>query len=242
MLRNGQLRKICGFNPLLGIKAVPSKDAYHRFLKILLSMQEEVGLFLARPRNKIFNGLVEELRKLLPDFGEHLAVDSKAIDTYAKDHKDKGSSDPDADWGVKKYQGIRKDVSLWEKVKKWFGYKLHLIVDTSYELPIGYRVTKASASDGAELLPMIEESKERHPELIERAEGLSADKGYDSADNNRTLWDEYAIKPVIDIRDYQCVSEGRQGIDHYFNFYNHERSHQSLNYQTPEEVYFQRAA
>jgi len=55
------------------------------------------------------------------------------------------------------------------------------------------------------------------------------------------LWRSLKYEEVY-IRDYQCVSEGRQGIDHYFNFYNHERPHQSLNYQTPEEVYFQRAA
>lgn len=152
-------------------------------------MQDEI--------DKIFHGLIEELKKLLPKFGEHLAVDSKGIATYGRDH----SSDPDADWGVKRYRGVREDGSLWEKVKKWFGYKLHLIVDTSYELPIGYRVTRASASDGTELLPMMEESKDRHPELIERAKDLSGDKGYDSEDNNRSLWDEFAIKPVIDIRD-----------------------------------------
>lgn len=46
----------------------------------------------------------------------------------------------------------------------------------------------------------------------------------------------------IYLREYQCVSEGRQGIDHYFHFYNHERPRQSLDYQTPEEGYFQRAA
>ena len=40
---------------------------------------------------------------------------------------------------------------------------------------------------------------------------------------------------------YQCVSEGRRGIDYYFNLYNHERPHQSLNYLTPAEVYFQRS-
>ena len=55
------------------------------------------------------------------------------------------------------------------------------------------------------------------------------------------LWRSLKYEEVY-IRDYQCVSEGRQGIDHCFNFYNHERPHQSLNYQTPEEVYFQRAA
>ena len=47
----------------------------------------------------------------------------------------------------KTYKGERKDGSLWEKVKIWFGFKMHLIVDADYELPVGYEVTKASASD-----------------------------------------------------------------------------------------------
>jgi len=55
------------------------------------------------------------------------------------------------------------------------------------------------------------------------------------------LWRSLKYEEIY-LRDYQCVSEGRQGIDHYFKFYNHERPHQSLNYQTPEEVYFQKAA
>ena len=55
------------------------------------------------------------------------------------------------------------------------------------------------------------------------------------------LWRSLKYEEVY-IRDYQCVSEGRRGIDYYFNFYNHERPHQSLNYMTPAEVYFQRAA
>jgi hypothetical protein len=29
----------------------------------------------------------------------------------------------------------------------WFGYKLHLIVDANYELPVAYELTKASSSD-----------------------------------------------------------------------------------------------
>lgn len=31
-----------------------------------------------------------------------------------------------------------------EKMVKWFGYKLHLVVDATYELPVAYKVTKAS--------------------------------------------------------------------------------------------------
>ncbi len=90
---------------------------------------------------------------------------------------------------------------MWQKVTKWFGYKLHLIVDTSYELRVGCRSTRESTRDVAKLLPMVEESKDRHPEPIERTKDLSGDEGYDCEDNNRSLWDEFAIKPVIDIRD-----------------------------------------
>lgn len=34
--RNAQLRELCGFNPIKGVKAVLSKSVYHRFLKQLL--------------------------------------------------------------------------------------------------------------------------------------------------------------------------------------------------------------
>jgi putative transposase len=34
------------------------------------------------------------------------------------------------------------------------------------------------------------------------------------------------------------VPELRRGLERYFEFYNQERLHQSLDYQTPAEVYF----
>lgn len=55
------------------------------------------------------------------------------------------------------------------------------------------------------------------------------------------LWRFLKYEEVY-LKDYLCVCEGRQGIDHYLNFYNRERPHQSLNYLTLEEVYFQRVA
>jgi putative transposase len=33
------------------------------------------------------------------------------------------------------------------------------------------------------------------------------------------------------------VTEARTGIDRYFQFYNHARLHQSLNYRTPAAIY-----
>ena len=34
----------------------------------------------------------------------------------------------------------------WEKAVRWFGHRLHLIVDTTYELPLGCAVSKASTT------------------------------------------------------------------------------------------------
>ena len=42
----------------------------------------------------------------------------------------------------------------------------------------------------------------------------------------------------IYLNSYQDVRETNTGLSKYFPFYNHERRHQSLNYQTPAEVYF----
>ncbi len=42
------------------------------------------------------------------------------------------------------------------------------------------------------------------------------------------------------LNDYAAVSEARQGIGSYVNFYNQERPRQSLSYKTPAEMYFDR--
>jgi transposase InsO family protein len=40
------------------------------------------------------------------------------------------------------------------------------------------------------------------------------------------------------LKEYTSVRELEAGLDHYFQFYNHDRPHQSLQYRTPAEVYF----
>lgn len=193
LLRNAELRQACGFSVLKGASAVPGKHVYSRFLAKLFKHQSAI--------DEMFDILVERLRKLLPGFGRHLAIDSKAVPTWARGRKDpEKSGDPDADWGKKTYRGVREDGTPWEKVKSWFGYKVHLIVDADYELPVAYEITRASQSDQTYLIPMVEKLKKNHKELVEAAETLGGDKGYDSEDNIKTLWDDYELKPVIDIR------------------------------------------
>ena len=44
-----------------------------------------------------------------------------------------------------------------EKSKRWFGYSLHLRVDSVYELSLAYEITEASASDVTHLLPVVDD-------------------------------------------------------------------------------------
>jgi len=194
LLRNGELRDLCGFDPLLGARAVPSESAYTRFLRNLFRCAGEI--------EAMFDDLLDRLGLELPELGRHLGIDSKAIPSAGRPSgKDPdGRRDRDGDWGVKTYRGKRPDGTIWERVKHWFGYKVHLIVDVRCEVPLGYEVSRASVSDTTRLLPMVEGLGERHGWVLERAEDFSGDKGYDSEDNNRELWDLYGIKPIIDVR------------------------------------------
>lgn len=51
------------------------------------------------------------------------------------------------------------------------------------------------------------------------------------------LWRSVKYEKVY-LCDFQSVSDAYSGLDEYFEFYNHERIHQSLDYQTPAQVYF----
>ncbi len=194
LLRNGELRQCCGYDLCRGALAVPPAYVFSRFLRSLLGHEERI--------RRMFDRLVEQLREVLPDLGINLAVDGKAIHSAGKksDKARDGRRDIDADWGTKSYSGQRADGSLWSKVNHWFGYKLHLLIDADYELPLGYTVTKASVNDTTKLLPLTAELKKQHPEIAQQAQTISADRGYDSQANNQGLYDEYQILPIIDIR------------------------------------------
>lgn len=51
------------------------------------------------------------------------------------------------------------------------------------------------------------------------------------------LWRTVKYEDIY-IHDYQNIDEARIGLTEYFQFYNHRRIHQSLDYQTPAQIYF----
>ena len=50
------------------------------------------------------------------------------------------------------------------------------------------------------------------------------------------LWRSLKYEEVY-LKAYDTVAEARLGIGNYFRFYNRERRHQSLDRQTPDQVY-----
>ena len=112
------------------------------------------------------------------------------------------ASDRDADWGRHQTHGVdAKTGAAWTKVKSWFGYGLHLIADTRYEVPVAYRVTSASGSEVKQLEAMVDEVFERSPGLAERCRDFSADRGLDSGALKAKLWHRYQVRPLIEPRE-----------------------------------------
>lgn len=196
--RNGQLRHLCGLKNI-----VPPPSAYSRFLSKI--MEDEHMLYI----EDMFNNLVNKLRELLPDFGEKLAIDGKAVDSFANSHNyeneeelaDDRRRDLDANYGKKTYHFEDEEGNNYTKVKSWFGYKLHLIVDASYELPVAFKVTPASDAENPVAHELINELDQTHPEILKDCKYFLGDRGYDDGKLIKVLWDNHWIKAIIDIRN-----------------------------------------
>jgi putative transposase len=52
------------------------------------------------------------------------------------------------------------------------------------------------------------------------------------------LWRSVKYEDIY-LKDYETIGEVRTGLEHYFPMYNDERLHESLDYRTPGQVYFQ---
>lgn len=83
-------------------------------------------------------------------------------------------------------------------------------------------------------------TSEAYTDLLERAGiQISMDGRGRCLDNIFTerLWRTVKYENVF-LSSYQSLSEAQAGLAEYLQFYNHQRPHQSLDYQTPAAVYF----
>jgi hypothetical protein len=176
LARNPSLRCACGFDPG---QRVPTAFAFSRFLDRLTRHQDIL--------EEMFQKLVAKIAKALPDLGVRLAADGKAITAASK-------ADHEASLGFK------KDSESGATMKHWYGFKLHLLADAVYELPLAFELTTASEHESPHLIPLVKKYHEEQPECAARAESLAADRGYDDGADKATLFDQFGIDPIIPAR------------------------------------------
>lgn len=125
----------CGFNQgCRHRRGTPSQSALNRF-------KHKVGI---GGFERLFEELARRLVKAGVVKGRWIVVDSSAVHAYFH-------GDPDARWGY-------ADVD-----KPFFGYKLHIIVDSNSELPIAFRVTAGNVHDSQEYLNLLDDIEEADP-------------------------------------------------------------------------------
>ncbi len=167
----------CG---ITSIEEIPSKFAYSRFMRKLQGRENTVLI------KNIMRNLTRRCYETFPRFGKSVAIDStdlKAWSNGSKPHK----SDPDAGWAVKGgTNGKRKFV---------WGYKLHLMVDTNYEIPMVASVTRGNMADVRQATPLLSQARyitgKFHPEYV------ICDAAYTSEELRRAIKRQWSAQAII---------------------------------------------
>jgi len=176
-------------NPILAVacgitsyESIPTKFAYSRFMRKLSQPKYVVMV------KDIMRSLTRSLYDTLPDLGKSVAIDSTDLKAWSNGAK-KSVSDPDATWAAK--------LDTSGKKKFYFGYKLHLLADTQYELPVAANITTAAPNDVRVASPVLRQARVAygrfHPHYV------IYDAGYSSNKLRNLIKRQYRAEPVIKV-------------------------------------------
>ena len=179
LMRDRQLRRLCGFGDLL-----PHRTTFNRFITRLAQHPDLVEQCLA--------GVTGKLRGLIPDLGDEVAVDSTTVRTHANPNRHI-LADPEASWTAKNSADAKVGGKEWR-----YGYKLHMVADANHGIPLGMVVTTGSRNDSPELPPLMDKARELFPWF--RPTAVMADRGYDAMSNYEHIH-RYEALPVVLIRE-----------------------------------------
>lgn len=176
---NPMLAVACGITSTEGI---PTKFAYSRFMRKLSEPKHVVMV------KDIMRSLTKSLYQTLPDFGKSVAIDSTDLKAWSNGAK-KHVADPDATWAVK--------VEPSGKKRFYFGYKLHLLADTQYELPIAANLTTASIHESRVASRVLGQARFTYGRF--RPQYIICDAGYCSNKLRRLIKRQYGAEPIIKV-------------------------------------------
>jgi hypothetical protein len=191
-----ELRRNHDLRGLLGLDdedTVPDKWNISRFLDTL---GQEPHLSHLR---QVFDELAQRLGQAIPDLGKHTAGDATSLNGRAKKNAQQVADEvkqglPQPSGGRKEYQDDKGAIT---KIVEWFGYKLHLLVDVTHEVALGYRITNTKASDNEVLPEVLRQARANLPP--QRIHTVAFDKAADDGAVHQLLHD-LDIKPLIENR------------------------------------------
>lgn len=157
------------------------------------------------------------------------------------------SSHPNQIWGIDiTYIRLKAGWMYLVAVLDWFSrYVVSWALDQTLTISFVLEAVEQAFSQAKpEIFNSDQGSQFTSPQYIDRLIAadvqISMDGRGRALDNIFTerLWRSVKYEEVY-LKDYQTPRDARLGLTRYFNFYNHERPHQALDYLTPAEVYFQ---
>ncbi len=227
------LLKLCGLN------RAPSEGAYCRFKKKLTDHLDVVEGIIADVFRQCGDE-IERLREdgivpsSKPPLGSSLVMDSTDILAWARPGRksrrtgaERLAKDVDARWGHRTAKNARSyrrssktrrrsrkdkrgDADAGEKDELYFGYKVNVIADADYGLPLYAVARPANASDAAVMIPDLDACLSKYGTL--RPRYFLGDKGYDSLENIKHVA-SLGIMPVIAVRQPTRDEDGRRLYD-----------------------------
>ena len=208
----------CG---IISIEGIPTKFAYSRFMRKLSQPKYVVMV------KNIMRTLTRKLYETLPDFGKSVVIDSTDLKAWSNGAKNP-KADTDATWSAK------ADTS--GKPKFFFGYKLHVLADTKYELPIVANLKTASIADVRIAKPLLSQARFTyscfHPQYV------ICDAGYSSRKLRLSIKNQYFAQPIIKVnkrhkselfietKEWQNIYSRRTSVERLFS---RLKGHRRLN-------------
>ena len=187
---NPEFRALCGFAwPL------PHRTTFNRFIQRLSHHADLV--------EATFADLTHQLKALIPGLGNEAAVDATTVRSHCNPNR-KRTSDPEASWTAKNSARAKEGGKEWHH-----GYKVHMVADANYGVPLAHLVTTAKRNDSPELPAVIARAEALYPWF--KPSAVIADRGYDSTANHEHLHGK-GIVPVIHIRRSKAHDGLHEGI------------------------------
>ena len=179
--------------------------------------------------------------------GPNLSKRSKGHKVYSYLLRGLKIERPNQVWGIDiTYIRLLDSWMYLVAILDWFSrYVVSWELDQTMEISLVLRaVDRALEQAKPEILNSDQGSQFTSPEYISRLLAVDVRISMDGKgrflDNIFTerLWRTIKYEEVY-LNDYISPRETRQGLRRYLDFYNFERPHQSLDYQTPAQIYFE---